>query len=192
MDLTAQRRFLTASTAGFIALAVTVVVWSLGGVDSDDRQSDILSDRAPMAKASVGPSQKDPRTNQDGSTDLSLRVIRPLYDPPAPPPKPEPKPVVVRKQPAPPKKANLDWTLNGTIIDSDRSVAILTDASGKTDIRRAGEKVELSPPGVLVRRIDSDRVTLELRGSESTLRLQQSFQSGGGADTDRSNRRRNR
>ena len=83
--------------------------------------------------------------------------------------------------------------LDGTIIDPKQSVAILSDASGKTDIRSVGEEVELSPPGVLVRKISADHVTLEMRGKQSTIRLQQSFKSSaGGGNLDRQNRRRNR
>ncbi|QDV40315.1 hypothetical protein Enr13x_01210 [Stieleria neptunia] len=195
MDLTAQRRLITASTAGFLAVAAAGVVWSLAGIDPPARQSDSTRGSKRGINLPVDPPQ--PATVQQAArVDLALKLQQPLYDPPKPPPpkpqpKPDPKPVVVRNPPAV-KAARLDWTLSGTIIDSDQSVAILTDASGKTDIRAAGEVVELSPPGVLVRKIDSEKVTLEVRGTESTLRLKSSFQSSGGGRPDRPNRRPSR
>ena len=192
MDLTAQRRLITALTAGCLAVAAVGIVWSLGGIDSPARQSDSTRGSLRGMKTAVDPPQQEtPNVEAAAQVNLALKLQQPLYDPPQPPPpkpKPQPKPVVVRNPPAV-KAPRLDWTLTGTIIDSDQSVAILTDASGKTDIRGAGEVVELSPPGVLVRKIDSEKVTLEVRGAESTLRLNSSFQSSGGGKPDRPNRR---
>ncbi|PAY16021.1 hypothetical protein CKO51_28805 [Rhodopirellula sp. SM50] len=193
MDLTAQRRLITALTAGFLAVAAVGIVWSLGGIDPPARQSDSTRGSKRGMKTAVDQPQP-PTVEAAAPINLALKLQQPLYDQPKPPPpkpKPQPKPVVVRNPPAV-KAPRLDWTLTGTIIDSDQSVAILTDASGKTDIRAAGEVVELSPPGVLVRKIDSEKVTLEVRGTESTLRLKSSFPSTGGGKPDRPNRRPSR
>lgn len=192
MDLTTQKRLLTTLTGGFAAVAVAGVIWSLGSIDGKtDDQSSQVSRRSTGQETSSGRSP-DNASADANAADFSLSMQRPLYDPPKPKPAPKPrsKPVVVRQ----PKQPRLDWTLVGTIIDSGRSVAILTDASGKTDIRGQGEEVELSPSGVLVRKIESDAVTLEIGGDKSTLRLKQSFApgGGGGGKPDRPGRRRNR
>lgn len=195
MDLTTQKRLLTTLTSGFLAVAVAGVLWALASIEGkvDEGSSAIIRLDTDRKLATDPPADAD-NASAD-SADFSLSMQRPLYDPPKPkpPPKPRPAPVVVR-QPKPPKvkQPRLNWTLAGTIIDSDRSVAILTDASGKTDIRRQGEEVDLSPPGVLVRKIESDAVTLEIDGDQSTLRLKQSFAPSGGRDPDRPGRRRNR
>jgi type II secretory pathway component PulC len=194
MDLTTQRRFLTTLTVGFVAVAVAGVVWSFGSIDESVEQASGGIGRQstmPDGAAERSADSRDPHTD---TADFSLSMQKSLYDQPKPKPQPpRPQPVVAR-QPKPPKvkQARLDWTLEGTIIDSDRSVAILTDASGKTDIRRKGEEVDLSPPGVLVRKIESDAVTLEISGRNSTLRLQQSFATGTSGNPDRPGRRRNR
>ena len=192
MDLTTQRRLLKSLTAGFLVVAAGGVVWSMGGIDESSRDSAMVSG---SPKTSIQPDnnpESGSAADKTDQVDLSLPLQKSLYDPPKPEP-PKPKPVVVRQPTKPkPKKPRLDWTLTGTIIDPGRSLAILTDATGKTDIRSAGEEVELSPPGVLVRKIDSDKVTLEIQGDQSTLRLKQSFQSGNGGNPDRRNRGRNR
>ncbi|QEG02835.1 hypothetical protein Mal15_69560 [Stieleria maiorica] len=201
MDVTAQRRLLNTLTAGLVAFAAGGVVWSLGDIGASDPPAvtvleppNAALDAQRNRNAELRSAEKPSAGSAVTGDVLSLKLLQPLYDPPKPPPpkpQPKPQPVVVRNPPAP-RAPRLDWTLTGTIIDADRSVAILTDASGKTDIRAAGEVVELSPAGVLVRKIDSQKVTLELRGTESTLRLQPTFQPGGGANADRQNRRRNR
>jgi hypothetical protein len=197
MDLTTQRRFLTTLTVGFIAAAAAGVVWSFGSIDRGIEPSSTAIGRQNATANRAGERSaktSDPNSDQ---TDFTLSMQTSLYDrpkpKPPPPPPPQPKPVVARQPKSPRvKQALLDWTLEGTIIDSDRSVAILTDASGRTDIRRKGEQVDLSPPGVLVRKIESDAVTLEIGGGKSTLRLQQSFATGASGKPDRNLRRRNR
>lgn len=197
MELTAQRRLLITLTAGCCAAAVGAVLWSIRSLDQVSERPAASLDAQQDVKRSAGNSVVSASDNGIDTVNLSLPLLKPLYDPPKQPPKQPPKPraepkVVRTPTPPPVKVPRLDWTLNGTIIDPRRSVAILTDTTGKTDIRGVGEEVELSPPGVLVRKIDSDNVTLEVRGKESTLRLKQSFGSGASADPDRQNRRRNR
>lgn len=196
MDLTNQRRLLTTLAAGFAALAIGGVVWSVsslspGSLDETSHAGGTLIDTASGLADSTETSTETDTTDSESVTDLSMPLLKPLYEAPKPPPQPV-QPVVRKPLTPVVKEPRLDWSLDGTIIDPARSIAILTDASGKTDLRGVGEEVELSPAGVLVRKIESDQVTLEVRGKKSTLRLQQSFSAGGGANNDRPNRRRNR
>lgn len=191
MNLTQLRHAIFASTGGLILTSAVAVFWSLGSLDT-----------APQA---VGQS---PRANGKDSDSLveepvtvskdqfAQRLQKSLYDAQKPKPTSTPptRPAVKPTAPVrPPKPPRLDWLLVGTIIESGKSVAIISDASGKTDIRAAGEEVELEPTGVLVRKIDSEKVTLEVRGKESTLRLKKDFaSSSGGAGGSKTRRRNNR
>lgn len=193
MDLTTQRRLLTLTAAGFLAIAVGGVVWALGSIDEPIANQLSQDGRGQSeTKTTIDPSSEP--SNRTPKVDFGLPLQASLYDRPKPPPKPAPKPVVNRTpRPAPVKKPKLDWTLTGTIIQADRSVAILTDATGKTDIRGTGEEVELTPAGILIRSIKSDKVTLDIRGNETTLRLKQSFSGGsGGRNPNRPGRGGNR
>jgi hypothetical protein len=189
MDLTLQRRLLYGAAGGCLLIAAATVVWSLGSLP--DRQS------VPRPRVAAADNNAATETNSDAAerdragVDLELPLQQTLYDPPPPPkPKPKPKPAVVRR-PTPPPPVRLDWTLLGTIIEPQRRAAILSDATGKTDIRAVGEQVDLKPAGVLVHQVDSEAVTLELRGTRSTLRLKQDFSPGDGQPP-RGGRRRNR
>ena len=85
-------------------------------------------------------------------------------------------------------------TLVGTIIETDDRIAMIADPNGKVDIKRVGESLELSPSGVVVEQIDSDRVTLRYNGAEAIVKLQKKFKSsggGGGNNRPGRNRRRN-
>lgn len=190
MDLTLQRRLLYGAAGGCLLIAAATVVWSLGSLP--DSQS-VLRPRVAAADDKAATETNGDAVEGDrAGVDLALPLQQTLYDPPPPPkakPKPQPKPAVVRRPTPPPVR--LDWTLLGTIIEPQRRVAILSDATGKTDIRAVGEKVDLKPAGVLVHQVDSEAVTLELRGSRSTLRLKQDFSPGGGQPP-RGGRRRTR
>ncbi|MCO8121762.1 hypothetical protein NHH03_08440 [Stieleria sp. TO1_6] len=188
MNLTTQRRILAIAAAGCLAMAAGSVVWSLSDLDAsgDDSKSGISKDRGASQTTEPGlPTENDssaPDTDSDNNApaNLSLALQRPLYDPPPPPPKPRVKPPAARPVVTPvAKPPRLEWTLVGTLIQSGRSVAILSDATGKTDIRGAGEQVELSPTGIVVSKVESDQVTLEVNGKPTTLRLQQSFDGRG-------------
>ena len=195
MDLATQRRLINAIAAIFLVVAAGGVVWSVGSVES-------AADPAlgPSALRGLGnddltdPGQADEQISST-AVDMTLALQEPLYRPPPPPKQPPPKPVVTPKTPRP-KTPTLNWELTGTIIQPKRSVAILTDANGKTDVRASGEIVELDPPGVLVRKIDSDAITLELNGNRTRLQLNRSHDRGAGnSDSgrqDRATRRRNR
>ncbi|MEO1524018.1 MAG: type II secretion system protein N [Planctomycetota bacterium] len=182
MNLTQLRRTIFASAGALVLTTAGTVVWSLGSIEAD---SAVASTNDRPTKSALSELTDDPPATKDDDVRLNQRLQQTLYDPPKKP-KTEPvkpqRPVNETPVVRPPKPPRLDWTLIGTIIDSGNSIAIIADASGKTDIRTLGEEVDLAPPGVLVRKIDSQAVTLEVRGKESTLRLKQDFSaSAGGA-----------
>ena len=128
--------------------------------------------------------------------DLARSLRGPLYDPPPPPiaapqvrPTPRPKPT--------PTLPPLNLTLVGTIIDSEQSLAIIADAAGNFDVKGVGDSLELTPAGVRIGQIESEVITLEYQGRESTIRLDRDrldrevSQRPGGAGRQGNNRRRN-
>lgn len=173
---------------GLVVTAGAAAVWSLGSLEP---KSSVTS--RPLKQTAVNDASSSDRGPSD---QVAIKFDQPLqkslYDPPKKPTKPP-----VQSRPSvkttpvvrPPKPPKLDWTLLGTVIESGQSIAIIADASGKTDIRTIGEEVELMPAGVLVRKIDSEVVTLEVRGKESKLKLLKDFASSGNAAS--RNRRRN-
>ena len=187
MNVTLQRRLIHGASLSMLGVAVAGVAWALSDVGQPSTTSDANASGARLAlaeNASVQPSSGSDESVTDPSSpqNWSLPLQQSLYDPPKPAPRPpRPKPKPVQKpvaKPAAAKPPKLDWRLVGTLIEPGGRVAILADATGKTDIRGADEEVELSPPGVRVRKIDSEEVTLEIRGTPSTLRLQKGFGKG--------------
>ncbi len=170
MDVTAQRRTLTTLAAGLLLGAVGAIGWSISGIDSSEDQ------------IAASPQVTKPIISADGDADasdaaLNLALRRPLVDPPPPAPKPvQPRPPV----PAPPPAPGLQLTLVGTIIESENSLAIIADASGAFDVKGVGESLELSPPGVSVKRIESEQVELQFGGKTSTVSLDRERPKGGG------------
>lgn len=186
MNVTLQRRLIHGASLCMLGIAVAGVAWALRDVGQPSTTGEANASGARLALAddasvqpSVGSEESDAGRSSPQNWSLSLQQS--LYDPPKPaprPPRPKPKPVqkpIAKPAAKPPK---LDWRLVGTLIEPSGRVAILADATGKTDIRGADEEVELSPPGVRVRKIDSEEVTLEIRGTPSTLRLQKGFGKG--------------
>ena len=137
MDLSTQRGLLTIASCGCLVLAAGSVVWSLGGVHQQPPPS--TADNLETVEADATSTEPQVNENSPLRVDYSLALQKPLYDPPKPVKK---DPPIEKRPPAPPppKRApRLDWTLAGTIIQGKRSVAILSDSTGKTDIRSAGE-----------------------------------------------------
>jgi type II secretory pathway component PulC len=181
MDVTTQRRFLGAIASGLMVGAAGTVLWSLSGI----AESNVAADPNRSQQMQPAIPEKSVQPLDDRVVAQSLRG--PLYDPP-PPTAP---PLVPRRESASPSRSQLDLTLVGTIIESDQSLAILADSSGKFDVKGIGESLELSPQGVTLQGIESEQVTIQYQGRKSTVRLDRSLKKPAGGDGKRNNRRRN-
>lgn len=105
-------------------------------------------------QVSVAPPAAASKTRlAEAATGLDLR--RPLYDvpPPAPAPPPLPPPLLVK--------------LMGTVIDGDRSRAIIQGADGKSEFKRVGERCGDAE----VLRIEANRIVIRHLGNEVTLKV---------------------
>ena len=184
MNTTSQQRLLYAIAGSCLLGAAGAVYWSAAGIAATDLTSSRSSGDGSVA---VDDQQNSETTPGDAELTRSLRG--PLYDPPPPDP---PKPPVAREPaPKPPaRKPKLELTLVGTIIDSDQSLAIVSDATGKFDIKGVGDSLELTPEGVQIQEIASEQVKLEYQGNESTLRLEK-IEKPPAAGKRGNNRRRN-
>lgn len=183
MDITTQRRCLTAIAGGLLIGAVGAIGWSLSEIDtSTPIDKDVQREPVQPATRGDNPQPFDER--------IALQSLRgPLYDPPAPAERAKPS----STPPPPPQQPKLDLTLVGTIMEANQSVAILSDASGQFDVKGIGELLELLPAGVTVQNIQAEQVTLEFQGRQSTVQLDRSSKRpGGGAGQRGNNRRRNR
>ncbi|WP_197454884.1 type II secretion system protein N [Stieleria varia] len=178
MEITQQRRLLTGMAGALLLGAVAGGAWSfmpipteLSGVDSSGAQSSFV----------VAPPSQEP---EPLNVDLELRLGSTLFDKPVAPPAapvetPKLKPPVVTPSP---RKNPLELTLVGTLIQSGESVAMIADASGKVDVARAGQSLDLLPAGVVVQEIDSESVTLRYQGQDSVMRLQKALSGSSGAN----------
>lgn len=168
MNITTQRRCLNGLTAAMIAGACGGGYWAVSEIDAGGTTSSARRDATIDASLPVDNDKQKPDSS------VAMRSLRgPLYDPPpvaprppTPAPRPQPPP-----QPRTPPVARLDVRLVGTIIDADRSVAIVSDSSGKLDVKSRGETLELSPAGITIDAIDSQAVTLTYQGRQSTIQL---------------------
>jgi hypothetical protein len=85
-----------------------------------------------------------------------------------------------------PAEFNPRVELLATIIDSAKTMAIISDARGQTDIKGVGETLQLLPSGLKIEEIEAGRVMLSHRGR--TVELQLKGGTGGlgrGSSTDR-------
>lgn len=185
MDITTQRRFLTGAAGGLLVGTAAAIGWSLSGIDTPSPLSDVGQ------QGRVQPATPAIVKSQSFEQRMAARPLRaPLYDPP-------PAPVPTKEQPVPaaPPQPQLDLTLVGTIIEENRSIAILSDASGQFDVKGIGESLELTPPGVTVESIESEQVTLQFQDGESVesvvVQLDRSLKKSGKTPRG-NNRRRNR
>ena len=99
----------------------------------------------------------------------------PLEDPPPVQPRREPPKAVPVKKPPP----QLNFTLLATMIDSQRSLATIADAS-KSDIKGVGETLSLSPAGVTIVSIESGQVTLATTAKSQHWSLKEKRKGGAG------------
>ena len=164
MHVTTQRRSLTLLAGGLLLGTAGAVGWSLSSIE----------DSAGTPGANVPRIARQANDGQSGQqasdVELGVALRRPLTDPP--PPRPVPRPVT----PAPPPPPTLEMTLVGTIIEPGNSLAIIADAAGEFDVKGVGESLELNPPGVSVKSIESEQVQLQYRGETSTVKLDRDSQ----------------
>ena len=182
MDVTTQRRCLSALAGSLLLGTIGAGAWSLSGLP-----------KAPMTVQAIRPAEVSPQN--DGTDSASTRIAPELLRLSLRSPLQDPQPV--RRDPpseaTPPKQrtqvaTRLNLMLLGTIIDPQRSVAIIADSSESFDIKGVGESLALSPQGVSIVRIDSDQVTLAHNGKESTITIDKSRKRG--ARSPRNNRGR--
>lgn len=169
MDLTTQRRCLVTIAAGFLIGTAGAILWSLSEIDSLGG----IDDRAQGQQ--VQPAIPSQRSSKPFDQRFAAQTLRaPLYDPPS-----QRTPRVEPPQPptiAPARVPVLELTLVGTIIDDDHRYAIVADASGQFDVKGIGQSLELSPQGITLQTIESEQVTVQYLGRESTVQLDRSHQ----------------
>ncbi len=147
---------LLAATGGFVYWELQPIDWaqtsSAGGRSPAPRMQSLLEIPTAGALAKLA--------------DQRLRA--PLYDPPPLPP-PAPKKVIPL---APPR---VDLQLIGTMIEKDRSRAVLAAPGGRTEIRGEGETITSVPGEIVVVGVSANQVTLRVgraNGAEVTLTLE--------------------
>ena len=182
MTLRQTRWLLRGVAASCVLAAVALVAWAWD-VDASSGAAVALARTVPPPEASQPSRALDP-----GSPTWRTTLRRPLVDPPPRPvepppvamPKPKPKPVAKRrpvvKRAAPkpiakPALPPLGFELVGTILEADRAVAIVSDASGAIDLRKPGETFELDPPGVRLDDVTATAARVRLGNRRETLVL---------------------
>ncbi len=164
MDISTQQRLLYVLAACLVLGTCGAGYWATADVTVSTRPR-------PMGPSAIGNGAKDSARNDaiDAPT-LATKLRGPLYD--APKQTTPPKPVVVQPRvQAPPPKPKLKLTLVGTIINGPQSLAIVSDESGKFDIKGVGESLELEPTGVEISTIGSEKIVVDYDGDQTTIRL---------------------
>jgi hypothetical protein len=184
MDVITQRRCLSGLAGCLLLGAIGAGAWSLSGLPQPQAST------GTNVKIGISPQLDDSTAGDQGSDPglLAISLRSPLDDPPPVPPRRQPPPQVVPTK-KPIATPQLNFTLLATIIDSQRSLAIIADPSSAFDIKGVGESLALSPEGVSIVRIESDQVTLKHDGKESTINVDKTKKGGGRAN--RNNRGRN-
>lgn len=183
MELQRQRHYLTITTVCLLLFSAAIVLWSVSNVDESSPQS---SNVQPGQTATSEVSRVPELTIPTAMTQRQLRG--PLYDPapvPVSPPKPK-SPVVPRPKTDPIR----DLSLVGTIIESNNSLAIITDANGGFDVKGVGEILELAPDGIVITSIQSEQVTLKHQDKTTTLSLERKQKKNKSTNGNRTNRKR--
>lgn len=165
MELQRQRQYLTLATVCLLVLSAGMVYWSVSAID----ESGFVLPRV-QPSPTTG-SNTTGKTEFKITTTMTQRKLRaPLYDPePAPPVSTKP---VVPAAPRPKPEPKLNLTLVGTIIESDKSLAIIADANGQFDVKGVGDTLEIDPDGIAITNIKSEQVTLTYRGKSTVLMLE--------------------
>jgi type II secretory pathway component PulC len=184
MNIASQQRTLYAIAGSCLLGTVGAVYWAVSGVTAGDPSSrSVTADRS-----AVGDAPQDSESNRSDAA-LAISLRGPLYDPP--PPAPRQSPVVIPQPSPPPVQKSLPLSLVGTLIDDQQSLAIVSDASGKFDVKGVGDALELTPAGVQIQEIAAEQITLRYQGNVSTIRLKKSRQPEAAGRRGNNNRRRN-
>jgi hypothetical protein len=99
-----------------------------------------------------------------------LELRRPLDDPPPSPEELNENEDGSRKQRPYDATGQGGLRLVGTMVESGRSLAIFTDATGKVEFKGVGETLEIAP-GTRVDQIAIAQVTISEQGRASVMRL---------------------
>ncbi len=173
---TRRLRLILRAGAGLLGLgSLASAWWAWMYHPSDDVAVAVTSPRSSTLTVETAPAS---RTLDDFADVWSRPYQRPLVDPPPPAPVPLPKPAApVRQAPQPvppPAPPDPQVQLVGTIIEQGRSIAIITDQTGKIDMKGEGETLNLSPGDIRIDRIDSQEVAVTYCGHQLTLTMQKS------------------
>ena len=183
MELQRQRQYLTLATVCLLVLSAGMVYWSVSAIDESET---VLPGVQPSPTTGSNTTKK---TEFKITTTMTQRKLRaPLYDPePDPPVSTKP---VVPAAPRPKPEPKLNLTLVGTIIESDKSLAIIADANGQFDVKGVGDNLEIDPDGIAITNIKSEQVTLTYRGKSTVLMLERKPKQNKGPSGNRNNNRK--
>jgi hypothetical protein len=167
MSVRSKRRLMDGLSAGFLAATVGAVSYGLQSPEINAQTNKVV-----LAASGQENSGAIPDKIEQLLAATTTRLQRPLYDPPksrtvrkmarpVPPAIPTPKPVA----------PGVDLQLLGTIVEFDRSLAIVADATGAIDQKRIGDTLDLRPPGIVIEAIQSGEVVVSHRGKRLTFRI---------------------
>jgi hypothetical protein len=183
MELRQQRQYLTLATACLLAFSAAVVFWSVSAITESTPNSPIVPSRE------IPDSETTSKSAFAIPAAMTMRQLRaPLYDTEPDPPSP-PKPI----RPAAPRPKTvpkLQLTLVGTILESGKSLAIITDINGRFDVKGVGETLEIDPNGIVITNIQAEQVTLMHRSQPTVLTLVRKQKKNNGSSGNRNNRKR--
>ena len=175
MELQRQRQYLTLATACLLVFSAGIAYWAISGIGKSES---VLPSVPPIPTSDSNNTEKHAFKIPTAMTQRKLRA--PLYDPEPPPPV-STKPVVpITPPPKPEPKLNL--TLVGTIIESDKSLAIIADNNGQFDVKGIGDVLEIDPDGIAITNIKPEQVTLTYRGRSTVLILDRKQKKGKGPE----------
>lgn len=140
---------------GAAVLAAVWAVWAPRDARADAGTADVAR---PMARSSAA-TRALPLSSFEAVWDLKLQ--EPLFAS-------APRNLPAASNPAA-AAAPLALKLLGTIVEPGRSLAMLSTASGKPELRGVGEEID----GAQILQIEQDRVTARHNGRPVTLELQQ-------------------
>ena len=167
----AIRRLLRAIALLAVIASVVVLFFALRPLVKPQSTVGNPSDTSPSVESSV-PDNAATKTRDlsEFATVWNRRLSAPLYDPP---PRPvAPKPIVETPKPVrpKPKKPRSQLRVMGTMVEPDRSLAILSDSDGEIHVCAVGESLETPEGEVSIESIDVDRVTVSENGRSHELR----------------------